>query len=165
MMDSLLPDQLKNLAQLVVTENSTAKRKIATAESCTGGLVSAAITEISGSSAVLDRAFVTYSNEAKQEMLGVPKDKIAQNGAVSLPVVRAMAIGAISNSNADIAVSISGIAGPKSDDSNKPVGMVAFALADKDGIVREAMEYFGEDLSRAEIRLKAALLALNWLRV
>ncbi len=161
---NILPSILFEAAQIMVANNSEAKRKIATAESCTGGLVSAAITEISGSSAVLDRSFITYSNEAKQEMLGVSKTIIAENGAVSLPVVRAMAMGAIDKSNAAIAISISGIAGPKRDDSDKPVGTVAFALADKNGLLNETIEYFGAELSRSEIRLKAALFALNWLR-
>lgn len=161
---SLLPNAMTQAAQFLVSENIMAIRKIATAESCTGGLVSAAITEISGSSAVLDRSFITYSNEAKQEMLGVSKTIIDENGAVSLPVVRAMAIGAVAHSHADIAISISGIAGPNSDDSNKPVGMVAFALADKNDVLKETIEYFGEELSRSDIRMKAALFALNWLR-
>ncbi len=161
---SILPDAMTQAAQLVVSENIKAMRKIATAESCTGGLISAAITEISGSSAILDRSFITYSNEAKQEMLGVSKTIIDENGAVSLPVVRAMAIGAVAQSHADIAISISGIAGPNSDDSKKPVGMVAFALADKNGVLKESIEYFGEELSRSDVRLKAALFALNWLR-
>ncbi len=161
----LLPDILVEAAQAVAADNMKANRKIATAESCTGGLVAAAITEIAGSSAVFDRAFITYSNEAKSQMIGVPVDIISQYGAVSLPVVRAMASGAIINSKADIAISISGVAGPSGGSIEKPIGTVAFALANKNGLLKETIQYFDKEASRAQIRLKAALFALEWLKV
>lgn len=163
-MESLLPEKLSQLAQLVLDENRSIERKIATAESCTGGLVAAAITEIAGSSTVLDCGFVTYSYESKSKMLDMPLAFIHKHSAVSIEVVEAMALGAIKNSQADIAVSISGIAGPDGGSAEKPVGTVAFGLANKDGLIKSSMEQFASDLSRAEIRLKAALFALEWLR-
>jgi nicotinamide-nucleotide amidase len=125
----LLPKEITDLARRVVEENRAIGRKIALAESCTGGLVAAAITEIPGSSAVLDRSFVTYSNEAKREMLGVAGDVIDAFGAVSIACVYAMAQGALENSEADVAVAISGIAGPEGGTEQKPVGTVVFARA------------------------------------
>jgi nicotinamide-nucleotide amidase len=101
--------------------------KVVTAESCTGGLIAAALTAIAGSSDVVDRGFVTYSNEAKREMIGVPWDAILGHGAVSDPVARAMAAGALARSNADIAVSVTGVAGPGGGSDDKPVGLVHFA--------------------------------------
>lgn len=103
--------------------------RLATAESCTGGLIAGCLTEIAGSSDVVDRGFVTYSNEAKSEMLGVPKMLITLNGAVSEPVARAMAEGALARSMADIAVAVTGIAGPGGGTADKPVGLVHFACA------------------------------------
>ena len=100
--------------------------KVVTAESCTGGLIAAALTAISGSSDVVDRAFITYSNEAKREMIGVPWDAILGHGAVSEYVARAMAGGALSRSNAQIAVSVTGVAGPRGGSAEKPVGLVHF---------------------------------------
>lgn len=165
MMLHLLPLEIFKLATLVVSKNKAANRKIASAESCTGGLVSAALTEIEGSSHIFDRAFITYSNEAKSQMIGVSDDIIACHGAVSLPVVRAMALGAIKNSNADIAISISGVAGPGGGSDEKPVGTVAFALADKNGLIKETIEYFNPQNSRAQIRYEATIFALNWLHI
>ena len=132
MADSLLPDDIVALARRVVEENGAAGRKVAVAESCTGGLVAAALTEIAGSSAVLDSGFVTYSNEAKQQMLGVSGDIIETFGAVSIACVWAMAKGAIDRSEADVAVSISGIAGPGGGSEQKPVGTVVFARSRRD---------------------------------
>ena len=109
---SLLSPDLADLAEKVVAANREAGRMVVTAESCTGGLVASALTEIAGSSAVLDRSFVTYSNEAKMEMLGVPSDIVETFGAVSIACVWAMAQGALERSKADVAVAISGIAGP-----------------------------------------------------
>jgi nicotinamide-nucleotide amidase len=105
--------------------------RLATAESCTGGLIAAALTEIAGSSDVVERGFVTYSNEAKSEMLGVPPDLIARNGAVSEDVARAMAEGALARARADIAVAVTGIAGPGGATATKPVGLVHLACAAK----------------------------------
>jgi len=163
-MDNLLPNSLIELSDKVVIENKNSKRMIATAESCTGGLVSAAIIEIAGSSSVLDCAFVTYSNAAKTRMLGVPEALLEEHGAVSLPIVEAMSKGAIQNSQADVAVSISGIAGPGGGTEDKPVGTVAFALADKNGLIRSNIKHFNSAASRSQIRLEAAIFALNWLR-
>lgn len=164
MPDSLLPPDILELATQVVEENRTAGRTIALAESCTGGLVSAAITEIAGSSAVLDRGFVTYSNDAKLEALGVLPDIIETFGAVSIACVWAMAQGALTNSKADIAVAISGVAGPGGGTATKPVGTVVFARALRgDGSEPEGeLKAFG-DLGRAEIRRQATICALELL--
>jgi nicotinamide-nucleotide amidase len=114
-MDNLLPADIADLARRVIETNLAAGRKVAVAESCTGGLVAAALTEIAGSSAVLDRGFVTYSNEAKNEMLGVAMDVIDTFGAVSVAVAWSMAQGALKHSGADVAVAITGVAGPDGD--------------------------------------------------
>ncbi len=119
--------ELREAAERVLTSCRQRKLKVVTAESCTGGLVAAAMTAIAGSSDVVDRAFVTYSNEAKREMLGVPWDALLEHGAVSDPVARAMAAGALARSDADIAVSVTGIAGPGGGSDDKPVGLVHFA--------------------------------------
>ncbi|HEX3869240.1 MAG TPA: CinA family protein [Pirellulales bacterium] len=107
------------------------KLKLVTAESCTGGLIAATLTAIAGSSDVVDRAFVTYSNEAKRDMIGVPWEMIMQHGAVSEPVARAMAVGAASHSMADLAVSVTGVAGPGGGTAEKPVGLVHFGATRK----------------------------------
>jgi len=118
-----------------VIERATAMNiKIVTAESCTGGLVAAALTEIAGSSAVVDRGFVTYSNEAKNEMLDVPMDVITAKGAVSSTVARAMVAGALANSRAQVAISVTGIAGPGGGSLEKPVGLVYLAVQSVDGL-------------------------------
>jgi len=160
---SLLPDDLATLAEQVITANRAAGRTVALAESCTGGLVAAALTEIAGSSAVLDRGFVTYSNEAKHELLGVPGDIIDTFGAVSVACAWAMAQGALKHSQADVAVAISGIAGPEGGTPQKPVGTVVFARAVRgsDELVAEERHLPGE--SRAEIRRQATLVALELL--
>lgn len=164
MSEPLLPPEIEELARRVVEENARAKRMVATAESCTGGLVAAALTEIPGSSAVLDRGFVTYSNAAKMEMLGVPSDIIETFGAVSIACVWAMAKGALDNSNADVAVAISGVAGPGGGTATKPVGTVVFARVRRgdDGEPEGELKSFG-DLGRAEIRRQATLCALELL--
>ncbi len=130
-----------------------------TAESCTGGGVATAITDIAGSSGWLDRAFVTYSNEAKMEMLGVCAQTLEVNGAVSEPVVVEMVQGALEHSNATIGVSISGIAGPGGGSTEKPVGTVCFAFADKqDWLLVETMHFDGD---RAKVREQAVFHALT----
>ena len=157
--------ELVELAQKVIDENRTAGRKLATAESYTGGLVAAALTEIAGASDVVDRAFVTYSNEAKTEMLGVSDDILSTLGAVSEATAWAMAQGALAKSHADVAVAVSGIAGPGGGTEKKPVGTVVFARAIRDqtqGPVIADTHHFG-DLGRAEIRRQAALVALRLL--
>jgi nicotinamide-nucleotide amidase len=132
---------------------------MATAESCTGGLVAAAITDVSGSSAVLDRGFVTYSNSAKVEMLGVPHELILAHGAVSAEVARAMAEGALKHSNAQISFAITGIAGPNGGSEIKPVGLVHFACTTPSGTVH-LEKRFG-DLGRNGIRKAAVATALQ----
>ena len=165
----LLSDELDALAARVVEENRAAGRMVATAESCTGGLVAGAITEIAGSSAVLDRGFVTYSNESKMEMLGVSQDIIETFGAVSIACVWAMAQGALKRSNADVAVAISGVAGPGGGTDLKPVGTVVFARAYRNQSCEEEgeLKFFdgGDDpkLARAEIRRQATICALELL--
>ncbi|MFM5908539.1 MAG: CinA family protein [Novosphingobium sp.] len=162
-MDSLLPVELIALARRVVEENAASRRKVAVAESCTGGLVAAALTEISGSSDVLDRGFVTYSNESKQELLGVSPDIIDTFGAVSIACVWAMSQGALKHSRADVAVAISGIAGPGGGSREKPVGTVVFAKAVRGEEESTSEEKRFEPGSRADIRLQAALVALDLL--
>ncbi len=157
--------ELVALARRVVDENRAAGRRIATAESCTGGLVAAALTEIAGASDVFDRAFITYSNESKTEMLGVSDDILATLGAVSEATAWAMASGALKRSRADVAIAISGIAGPGGGTTKKPVGTVVFARALKDesaGPVLADTHHFG-DLGRTEIRRQAALVGLRLL--
>lgn len=163
MSESLLPDDIIDLARRVVEENRAAGRKIALAESCTGGLVAAALTEIPGSSAVLDCAFVTYSNEAKRGMLGVAGDVIDAFGAVSIACVYAMAQGALANSDADVAVAISGIAGPDGGTEQKPVGTVVFARATRNAEEREAESKLFATGDRSEVRRQATLCALELL--
>ncbi|MFY8049425.1 MAG: CinA family protein [Erythrobacter sp.] len=164
----LLPEDITALAARVVAENAALGRKVATAESCTGGLVAGAITEIAGSSAVLDRGFVTYSNEAKMEMLGVSRDIIETFGAVSIACAWAMAKGALDRSGADVAVAISGVAGPGGGTAQKPVGTVVFARVCRNaaGEPEGELKFFeggdGPD-GRAEIRRQATLVALELL--
>ncbi len=136
--------------------------KISTAESCTGGLVAALLTEIAGSSAVVERGFVTYSNEAKTELIGVPAELIAAHGAVSEPVARAMAEGALSRSHAHVTVGITGIAGPTGATATKPVGLVHFGLAKKGGPTVHLERRYG-DLGREMVRRKAVEDALGLL--
>jgi nicotinamide-nucleotide amidase len=160
----LLPEDIETLARRVVEENAQAGRTVALAESCTGGLVAAALTEVPGSSSVFDRSFVTYSNAAKREMLGVPSEIIETFGAVSIACVWAMAKGALERSGADVAVAISGVAGPGGGTTLKPVGTVVFARVTRnsentpDG---ELKLFDGPD--RAAIRKEAALWALELL--
>jgi len=139
--------------------------KIATAESCTGGLIAALLTEIAGSSDVFERGFVTYSNAAKMELLGVPQDMLEAHGAVSAEVAQAMAQGALENSNTNIAVAVTGIAGPNSDDTQKPVGLVFIATARMTDETLVQENRFG-DIGREQVRLATvkgalALLASN----
>lgn len=164
MTNSILPDDIYALAQRVVEENTQAGRKIVLAESCSGGLVAAALTEIPGSSAVLDRGFVTYSNEAKMESLDVASDIIETFGAVSIACVWAMAKGALQNSNADVAVAISGVAGPDGGTQLKPVGTVVFAkvIRGDEGEPEGELKSFG-DVGRGEVRRQATLCALELL--
>ncbi len=164
-MDTLLPLDLVTLARRVVEENAAAGRRIAVAESCTGGLVAAALTEIPGSSDVVEIGFVTYSNEAKMSALGVNEDVLSTFGAVSIATAWAMAQGALNKSQADVAVSITGVAGPGGGTEAKPVGTVVFARAvrgeNPDTVVAEQKLF--EDNGRAGVRLQAAICALELL--
>lgn len=165
-MNSLLPSVLMDLAARVVKENAAAGRRVVLAESCTGGLVCAALTEIAGSSDVLDRGFVTYSNDAKIESLGVSAELIDTFGAVSPAVAWAMARGALKHSDADVAVAITGIAGPGGGTDSKPVGTVIFACAlrgQNENDITAEQKNFDPGLSRAEIRQEATLAALELL--
>ncbi|MFZ1741915.1 MAG: CinA family protein [Pontixanthobacter sp.] len=164
MIKSLLPADINKLAKRVIEENARIGRKIVLAESCTGGLVAAALTEIPGSSDVLERGYVSYSNDSKMENLEVASEIIETFGAVSIACVWAMAQGALKNSNADVAVAISGVAGPDGGTALKPVGTVVFARATRD-IDEEPdgeLKNFGE-VSRAEVRRQATLCALELL--
>jgi len=160
-----LPPQLVEAARKVVEANVAAGRKVAVAESCTGGLVSAALTEIPGSSAAFEAGYVTYSNEAKLAMLGVSSDVLETFGAVSIAVAWGMARGALERTDADVAVAITGIAGPEGGSEKKPVGTVVFARATREGDPNEVVadsRNFG-DLGRGGVRLQAALCALELL--
>lgn len=165
MMDTLLPPELIAAARKVLDANRAAGRKIAVAESCTGGLVSAALTEIPGSSDVFEAGFVTYSNEAKHAVLKVSTDVLETFGAVSIAVAWRMAQGVLENSDADVAVAITGIAGPEGGSEKKPVGTVVFAQAvrgaDPQNVVADARQF--DNNGRGGVRLQAALCALDLL--
>lgn len=133
---------------------------MATAESCTGGLIAAACTDLSGSSAWFERGFVTYSNEAKTELLGVDAALIAQHGAVSEPVARAMVAGAVARSRAQVAVAVTGVAGPTGGSADKPVGTVWFGLATPAGIVTETRRFEGDRAAVREATVAHALARL-----
>jgi nicotinamide-nucleotide amidase len=137
--------------------------KLATAESCTGGLLAATLTDIAGSSDVLDRGFVTYSNAAKRAMLGVPPATLDRHGAVSRETAEAMATGALANAPVDLAVSITGIAGPSGGTGLKPVGLVHFAVASRSGKLVHHEQKFG-DIGRVHVRRASVLQALAMLR-
>ncbi len=159
----MFSDAFKTEASALLDLCKERGQKIATAESCTGGLVAALLTEIAGSSAVVDRGFVTYSNEAKQELLGVPADTLAQFGAVSVQTAEAMAKGALARSRAQITVAITGVAGPGGGSDTKPVGLVHFAAASRKGMVLSREERFG-DIGRESVREKSVQTALELLR-
>lgn len=168
MSNSMLPQEIVALAQDVVAKNLAAGRRIALAESCTGGLVAAAITEIPGSSAVFDRGFVTYSDAAKEADLGVSGDIIEAFGAVSVACVYAMAMGALERTGADVAVAISGIAGPGGGSEFKPVGTVVFARMVRGEHTPRTMQRLfaqadGEEPGRAFVRHQATICALELL--
>jgi len=165
MADSILNPELIALARRVVDENRRMGRTFALAESCTGGLVSAAITEIPGSSEVFEASFVTYSNEIKSELLKVSQDVLETFGSVSIATAWAMAQGALARTHAHIAVAITGIAGPGGGSEQKPVGTVVFARAERGGnpnkVVADMRQF--EDNGRSAVRLQAALCALELL--
>jgi nicotinamide-nucleotide amidase len=156
--------EIETNARLLVDEARERSLRIVAAESCTGGLVSAAITAVSGSSDVFDRGLITYSNRAKQDLLGIAGDLIADYGAVSEPVVRMMAEGALENSNAHVSVAITGVAGPTGGTEMKPVGLVHFATCRANQSVMHRVERFDSDLGREQIQLAAVQIALEMLR-
>ncbi|MCE4225455.1 CinA family protein [Methylobacterium sp. C25] len=149
-------------AEALLRAYQAAGRRIATAESCTGGLVAALLTAVAGSSAVVERGFVTYSNEAKTELIGVPEATLRAHGAVSKPTAVAMAEGALAASRADVAVSITGIAGPGGGTADKPVGLVHFGLAERNGGTRHLERRYGPE-ARGKIRRRAVEDALGLL--
>jgi nicotinamide-nucleotide amidase len=158
-----MPADAMTAAARSVIEACTSKRlTIATAESCTGGLVAAALTEIAGSSAVFDRGFVTYSNAAKHAVLGVMIGTLEQFGAVSREVAEAMARGTLGRSAADFAVAVTGIAGPGGGTPEKPIGLVHFAAASRNGALLHHEARYG-DIGRAQVREKSVLQALGML--
>jgi nicotinamide-nucleotide amidase len=154
---------LKTAAAALIRAYAERGLKIATAESCTGGLVAGILTEIAGSSAVVERGFVVYSNEAKTELIGVPAELIEAHGAVSAPVALAMADGALARSHADVAVAVTGIAGPTGGTATKPVGLVHFACAAAGKPTRHLERRYG-DLGRGVVRLCAVEDAFGLLR-
>jgi nicotinamide-nucleotide amidase len=153
---------LREAASAVLEACRARGLKVATAESCTGGLVAGALSEIAGSSDVLDRGFVTYSNAAKQQMLGVPAATLRDYGAVSRQTAEAMARGALLKSKVDMAVAITGIAGPGGGSADKPVGLVHFAVQTRDGTSMHAAKRYG-GIGRGEVREKSVLQALAML--
>lgn len=159
----MFPDEVLRLAETVLAEARAKKLMIATAESCTGGLVAGALTAIGGSSHVFEQGFVTYTNDAKMQTLGVVVDTLDKFGAVSAPTAVAMAEGAIANSRADRSVAITGIAGPGGGSAAKPVGLVHFAAARRGGATEMEVRRFG-DIGRQEIRMAAVVVALEMLR-
>jgi len=165
-MDTLLPRELVDRAVEVIEKNRAAGRRIAVAESCTGGLVSAALTEVPGSSDVFEAGYVTYSNNAKLSALRVNEDVVGTFGAVSVATAWAMAKGALEASGADVAVAITGIAGPEGGSPAKPVGTVVFARAERDGdpdqVVADS-KLFDASGGRSGVRLQAAVCALELL--
>ena len=157
----MFPDDILSQAEAVIAAAVARRRMLATAESCTGGLVAGALTQIAGSSAVVDRGFITYSNAAKSRMLGIDPALIETHGAVSEAVARAMAEGAIRHSDALVTVSITGIAGPGGGSPDKPVGLVHFAAAGPAGTVHVERR-FG-DIGRDAVRLASVRQALDLL--
>ena len=155
-----MADRETEAAAIALLDLCKAKKlMVATAESCTGGLVAGALTDIAGSSAVVDRGFVTYSDEAKQQMLGVPSDTLGKFGAVSRQTAEAMARGALGHANADIVIAVTGIAGPGGGSAEMPVGLVHFAAASRGGRLIHRERRFG-DIGRAEVRRRSVLEAL-----
>jgi nicotinamide-nucleotide amidase len=157
----MFPDDIQTMARRVVEAAANRGRVVVTAESCTGGLVAGALTAIAGSSAVVDRGFVTYSNAAKTDLLGVPTRLLETHGAVSAPVARAMAEGALAGSADRVAASVTGIAGPGGGSDAKPVGLVHFAAVGPAGLI-QAERRFG-DIGREAVRLESVRVALEML--
>ncbi|MBP2237952.1 nicotinamide-nucleotide amidase [Sinorhizobium kostiense] len=154
------PADIEEKAQSIIADLTARGQRLATAESCTGGLIAAVLTEIAGSSAVMDRGFVTYSNEAKIDMLGVKAATLAARGAVSRKTALEMAQGALSHSKADFAVAVTGIAGPGGGSAEKPVGLVHLAAAGRQGRMRHREMHYG-DIGRNAVRLATVMTALE----
>ena len=160
---SLFPRDIVSAAEAIIRDFTAAGLMISTAESCTGGLISSALTEISGSSAVVDRGFVTYTNTAKIELLGVQEATLMRFGAVSEETARQMAHGALFRSRADIAVAVTGIAGPGGGSAEKPVGLVHLAAKSRTGALIHRKMLYG-DIGRSEVRLATIRTALEMVR-
>ncbi|MBB3913186.1 CinA family protein [Rhizobium fabae] len=157
---SLFPQDIISAAEAIIRDFTAAGLMLSTAESCTGGLIAGALTEISGSSAVVDRGFVTYTNTAKMEMLGVQEATLSRFGAVSEETARQMVHGALFRSRADIAVAVTGIAGPGGGSAEKPVGLVHLAAKSRTGALVLRKMLYG-DIGRSEIRLATVRTALE----
>ena len=157
---SLFPPDIISTAETIIREFTAAGLMLSTAESCTGGLIAGALTEISGSSAVVDRGFVTYTNNAKIEMLGVQAETLLRFGAVSEETARQMVHGALFRSRAEIAVAVTGIAGPGGGSAEKPVGLVHLAAKSRAGALIHRKMLYGE-IGRGEVRLATVRTALE----
>jgi nicotinamide-nucleotide amidase len=157
----MIDPEMRALAERVLAACRARKWTIATAESCTGGLVTGALTEIAGSSDVVDRGFVTYSNSAKMAMLGVPETTLAAYGAVSQQTAEAMAQGALARAGVELTVAITGVAGPGGGSAEKPVGLVHFAAASSERLIHREKRY--GDVGRSEVRRLSVIEALSML--
>ncbi|MGR9076401.1 CinA family protein [Rhizobium leguminosarum] len=162
-MMSLFPQDIISMAEATIRDFTAAGLMLSTAESCTGGLIAGALTEISGSSAVVDRGFVTYTNTAKMEMLGVQEETLLRFGAVSEETARQMVHGALFRSRAEIAVAVTGIAGPGGGSAEKPVGLVHLASKSRAGALIHRKMLYG-DIGRSEVRLATIRTALELVR-
>ncbi|MBB4507588.1 nicotinamide-nucleotide amidase [Rhizobium leguminosarum] len=160
---SLFPDDILSTAEAIIRDFTAAGLMISTAESCTGGLIAGALTAISGSSAVVDRGFITYTNSAKIEMLGVQTETLLRFGAVSEETARQMVHGALFRSRAEIAVAVTGIAGPVGGSAEKPVGLVHLAAKSRAGALIHRQMLYG-DIGRSEVRLATIRTALEMVR-
>ncbi|WP_105427674.1 CinA family protein [Neorhizobium tomejilense] len=159
---SLFPADIEDQARQIVADFAARGKMVATAESCTGGLIAGALTEISGSSAVVDRGFVTYTNQAKVDMLGVAETTLATHGAVSKETALQMVHGALYRSQASVAVAVTGIAGPGGGSAEKPVGLVHLAAKNRSGKILHREMRYGE-IGRTEVRLATVRTALEML--
>ncbi|MEI8177203.1 CinA family protein [Aestuariivirga sp.] len=159
-MSSVFPEDLTSRATSLINLLRSKQLMLATAESCTGGLIAGLMTSVSGSSDVLDCGFVTYSNAAKTRLIGVPSELIAEHGAVSTEVARAMAQGALAHSSADIAVAVTGVAGPGGGTATKPVGLVHCAVARRERPTRTRVLLLG-DIGRERVRLETVRAAVE----
>ncbi|MCZ8179614.1 MAG: CinA family protein [Rhizobium sp.] len=158
----LYPADIEEKAASIIAAYRELGWMIATAESCTGGLIAGALTEISGSSAVVDRGFVTYTNQAKKDLLGVSSDTLESFGAVSMETALQMAHGALMRSDAEVAVAVTGIAGPGGGSAEKPVGLVHLALTTRSGLIDHREMRYG-DIGRDQVRLATVRTALAML--